>query len=378
MVSPMKVLFVLPNVQVGGVERVRLALIEYLTSRGVECCLALRRRRGELLHRALSLCPVVELAPKGIHQFVPALARLLQREQPTHVISAFPDVGTLCWLAIRISRSDACWIHSVHNTLAGGAASRSGLLGSLHYWLENRMAAFDYRRADAIVTVSDGVRDEIIHAYGIAPSRVTTIHNPVVPDDELAKPRRSTSPSQPLKIVAIGRLVRLKGFDVLIQAMSMVHGAWYLDIWGDGPERKHLAGLVEQHGLQNKIALRGYTESPFDIMRGADIYVMSSRHEGLPATLIEALASQCQIVSTDCPHGPHEILQGGKLGKLVPPDDARALAGAIARVVAGEISFAPELLLVRAKDFTRATCGARWENLLRNVGGGSNAAPSAE
>src|SRR5699024_6372675 len=163
-------------------------------------------------------------------------------------------------------RSDAYWVHSAHNT-HGGVATRGGVLGPAHYWLENRMAAFNYRRADAVVTVSDGVRDEIVHAYGIASSRVTTIHNPVIPDAEIAKPYHSRSPSRPWKIVAVGRLVRQKGFDVLIQAMSMVPGAWHLDIWGDGPERKSLIALVEQYGLKNKVALRGYTESPFDVMR---------------------------------------------------------------------------------------------------------------
>lgn len=363
----MKVLFILPNVAIGGVERVRLALMQQFVADGIECLLALRRCRGELIDQIRSVVPVHELAPRGIHQLIPALVRLIRRENPTHVVSAFSDVGVLTWIALRMSRSHAKWIHSADNTHSA-VASRSGLWGMLRSLVENRMAGFTYRRVDATVAVSHGIRQEILKWYGVSPLRVTAIYNPVVPGDELLKVNREENTGRSVwKIVAVGRLVRQKGFDVLVRAMADVPGIWCLDIWGEGPEYSNLRNLIRQYGLEEKVNLRGYTSQPFEVMRDADIYVMSSRHEGLGNTLIEALACQCQVVATDCPHGPREILEGGKLGQLVPVGDSSALAGAITNLIEGKIRVDPILLLDQAAHFSRAESCHQWGTLLRSL-----------
>lgn len=361
----MKVLFVLPNIAVGGVERVRLTLIEYLSARGIECRLALRECRGELLERARSLAPVDELAPGGIHQFVPSLVRLIRQEQPTHIVTAFPDIGVLACLALRLARVRVKWIHSVHDAQSIVAA-KPGTFGRLRHRVEVWMAGFVSRHADAVVAVSDGIHQDVLRMYAIAPSRVFTLYNPAVSDDQLVPCRTSTRRGV-CRIVAVGRLSPQKGFDVLIKAMVRVPGAWSLEIWGDGAQRSALDELITRLGLRDRIHLRGYTPEPFSVMRNADLFVLSSRHEGLPGVLIEALACGCQIVASDCLHGPREILQDGKLGKLVRVDDVAALADAITRAVEGKSHVDSALLLERAGEFTRSTCCARWEDLLRRV-----------
>ena len=361
----MKVLFVLPNIAVGGVERVRLTLIEYLSARGIECRLALRECRGELLERARSLAPVDELAPEGIHQFVPSLARLIRHEQPTHIVTAFPDIGLLTWLALRLARGRAKWIHSVHDAQSI-VATKPGTLGHLRHRVEVRMAGFVFRHAHAVITVSDGIHQDVLRMHAVAPSRVFTLYNAAVPDDELV-PRRVSTRRGACRIVAVGRLSPQKGFDVLIKAMARVPGAWSLEIWGDGAQRSTLAELIARLDLRDRVHLRGYTPEPFSAMRDADLFVLSSRHEGLPGVLIEAIACGCQIVASDCLHGPREILQDGKLGELVRVDDVAALADAVTRAVEGTSHVDPALLLERARDFTRSTCCARWEDLLRRM-----------
>lgn len=363
----MKLLFVLPNIAIGGVERVRLTLIEYLASKGIECRLALRKGEGKLLDRARALTAVDDLAPHGLYQFVPSLVWLIRREKPTHVITAFPDIGILTWVAMRIAGGRTKWVHSVHDTQAA-VASRPDRSGRLRYMIERRMAAFCYRHADAVITVSEGIRREILREYKVSPSRITTLHNPAVPDEMLSWQRPLLGEKgAACRIVAMGRLAHQKGFDVLIRAMAGVPGSWQLDIWGDGGEGPKLRALSEGLGLQDKIRFCGSTMDPFGVLREADLFVLPSRHEGLPGVLIEALACQCQIVATDCPQGPREILQEGRFGELVPVDDVPALATAVTRAVEGVSPVSTGLLRERARDFTRSACCARWDSLLRGL-----------
>lgn len=365
--AKMKVLFVLPDLRAGGIERVRLTLIEQFVADGIECHLAVRRCRGELLDRARAMAPVHELAPGGVHQFVPVLAGLVRREKPTHVISAFSDVGFLVWMALRLARSDTKWVHSVDQTHSK-LASRPGAFGQARHWLENRMAGVAYRGANAVVSVSHGLQEEVLTRYRVPQGRVITIYNPVVPREALMWVRSAgNSRERKRSIVGMGRLVPLKGFDLLITAMSAVRGPWRLDVWGSGPQRASLDSLIRASGMQERIRLRGYTDDPYARLREADVFVSASRHEGLGNALVEAMACQCQIVATDCPHGPREILAEGKFGQLVPSDDPVALANAINRVFDGDFFVEPSLLLERAHAFTSGESCSRWIGLLRSL-----------
>lgn len=356
----MKILFVLPRMVSGGVERVTLSLIAELSKLGHECVLALRSAHGELLGEARSLVPVHEVAPDGLHQFVPYLCRLIREWQPTHVVTAFADVAAMTWIAMRLAGNCPRWIHGVHNTHAQ-ATKRKGFWGGPRYWLDARLASFIYLRADAVVAVSEGVRKEIVDWFHVAPQKVTTIYNPVVPEAQLREvqePRHS--PDQPFTIVAIGRLVHQKGFDTLITAMQDVRLPCRLDVWGDGQERQRLQALIAAQGMTDAIRLCGYTADPYRVLRDADLFVLPSRYEGLPTALIEALACQCQIVATDCPHGPREILQDGELGQLVPVGDVSALSGCIRDAVGRVRDVAPGLLLDRAREFTQTAAAIKW------------------
>lgn len=362
----MRVLFVLPRMVAGGVERVTLSLIRELQSRGVECALALRQGLGEFLPEARSLCEVHEVAANGMQQFVPGLVSLLRRWQPTHVVTAFSDVGALTGLAIRLSGQPSRWIHGVHNSHALVTARR-GLVGRLRYAVDRWCAAFVYRKADAVVAVSEGVRQEVLQQFHCEPARAITIYNPVVREDALlARPTALRARDDPPRLVALGRLTRQKGFDLLIQAMAKVDGPWQLDIWGDGPDAPMLQALIDAKGLQGRIRLQGITDQPFAILRQADLFVLSSRFEGLPTVLIEAVACQCAIVATDCPQGPREILDQGRFGLLVPPEDVEALARGISQAL-HQPPCPPADLLARARLFTSGIAGHQWMTLLSRL-----------
>lgn len=363
----MKVIFVLPNAAIGGVEKVRLALMRHFVDIGIECHLALRKRQGELLSEIPSAVRIHELAPTGMYEFIPTLIRLLRKEKPTHIITAFPDIGVLVWASLTLTRSYTKWIHSADNTHSS-VAWRYGYLGRLRSRAENCMTAFIYKHSDAIVAVSNGVRDEILENYKVSPSRVKTIYNPVIDYSKLLPISRDRlDKSKQVNIVTLGRLVKQKGVDVLIEALATLPGNWRLDIWGDGPEYPNLDNLIRHYGLEKKIRLRGYTSKPIEILREADIFVMASRHEGLGNTLIEALACQCQVIATDCPHGPKEILMEGILGQLVPVENPESITKAIIRIMDGSEYVEPKLLANRAAHFSRTESCEQWVNLLASL-----------
>lgn len=367
--SGIKVLFVLPRMVSGGVERVTLSLAREFREDGIDCSLALRKAHGELLDEAQSLMPVHELAAGGMQQFIPALTRLLRDLQPSHVITAFNDISLLTLIALKQAKSSARLVHGIHNTHAIIAA-RPNFTGKARHYVENRMAAFVYARADALVAVSEGIRQEAIHDFGVASARVSTIYNPVVSAADIRTGRHDDkAESRTVKLVSIGRLTHQKGYDVLIQAMAFVatDRPWQLEIYGNGEDQEALAGLIKQQGLQERIRLCGYTADPFSSMAAADIFVFPSRYEGLGIVLVEAMACGLQIVASDCPHGPAEILKDGQLGLLVPPENPRALAEALVSAIERRHYIAPALLQARAMDFTLTTAARQWEQLLQSL-----------
>jgi len=219
-----------------------------------------------------------------------------------------------------------------------------------------------------VVAVSNGVADSIAEGIGVSRSAITTIYNPVVsPELDALKSQAPDHPwftdNGPPVILGCGRLIELKGFMVLIKAFArLVERQQYrLIILGKGPQKKELETLVARLGLQGKVSLPGHTDNPFAFMSCAKLFVMSSRTEGLPTALIEALACGCPCVSTDCPSGPAEILQGGAIGPLVPVGDHAALADAMAQTLNNPPD--KQKLLVRAGFFSAERAVKMYEAL---------------
>lgn len=359
----MKILFILPRMVSGGVERVTLRLVAGLQARGYECAFALRRAYGEFLPEAEALCTVHEVAAGGLHQFVPNLAKLIKTWQPSHIVTAFADVGALTHLAIKQSGLQPYWVHGVHGT-HDAVTANPGLKGRLRYQLDQYFAAWVYRKADKVVAVSHGVRDDILQRFKVDTNKVVAIYNPVLDESQLIPRVRSGGFASPPKIVALGRLTRQKGFDILIEAMKQVPQPWLLEIWGDGEERAALQSQIEANELQAHIILCGHTHQPLEVLRRADVFVLSSRWEGLPTVLIEALCGQAIIVSTDCPHGPAEILENGRYGVLVANESSKELAVGIKKILSQAPPAGQMEMLEKATSFSVNIAVQVWGNIL--------------
>ena len=361
----MKVLFVHSRMVGGGIERVTLTLIEEFQKRDIECRLALRRAQGDFIDEANALTDVVELAGSGMRQFVPRLSGLIRNFQPTHIVTAMPDVTLLTLVARWRAGSGARVVQGVHLTQAR-VAHPSGLRGWLRNKFERTLGWFAYRRVHSAVAVSEGIRRELIDEFGVAEDRAVLIYNPIIRDEFIGGRRADSDAAAPgTRFVGIGRLSRQKGFDVLVRALTGVEGDWRLDIYGGGAEQDALAALVDSSGLQSRVSLRGHTDNPYRVLDEADWMIMPSRFEGFGVVLVEAMARGVPAIASDCPHGPREILNDGRFGILVPPDDVAALETALREVVDGLHRVDHDPLRRRAMDFTVSKSVKKWLELLQ-------------
>ncbi|MDD5216854.1 MAG: glycosyltransferase family 4 protein [Candidatus Omnitrophica bacterium] len=167
---------------------------------------------------------------------------------------------------------------------------------------------------------------------------VKVIPNPVEIETNVDE-KSSADPKTHKNILAMGRLVSQKGFDMLIRAFSTIANKnpnWSLTIWGEGPLRLDLESLIYNLGLHERVHLPGLTDNVFREMHQADLFVLSSRYEGFPNVLLEAMACGLPVISFDCQSGPKELIQNKVNGILVTAGDVNALASEMDRLMTEE------------------------------------------
>ncbi len=190
-------------------------------------------------------------------------------------------------------------------------------------WLASRAAAHVLQTEGSRAALPPDFRDRAV----VIPNPVEPLPNAILPG------------GRPCSLVAVGRLTPQKGFDLLIAAFAQVahsHPEWHLTIFGDGAERGVLEQQVADLSLADRICLAGTTKAPCGWRAGADAFVLSSRFEGFPNVLGEAMAAGLPVVAFDCPWGPADLIEDGISGLLVAPEDVNALAAALDRVLGSE------------------------------------------
>jgi glycosyltransferase involved in cell wall biosynthesis len=372
--GPGPVRFVLQHAWgMGGTIRTTLTMAEHLADhRDVEV-VSVIRRRDEPFFPFPPRVPVTALEKRSrILSRLPSL--LVHPEDYAYpACSLQTDVALWRWLR-SLEGGAVVTTRPAFNLLASRLAPEGVVtVGQEHQHLaihRPRLAADirrHYGRLHALTTLTTQDEADYGRLLGGSRTRVQAIPNPVPASDAPA-----ADPDAKV-VIAAGRLNLQKGFDLLVPAFAEVarrHPDWRLRIYGSGPERGRLQAQIDELGAGDTIALLGRSERLGEAMAEASIFALSSRWEGFPMVLLEALGSGLAVVSFDCPTGPGDIVRDGREGALVPPEDVGALAAALDGLIgdpARRRAFA-DAARRRAGDFDIAAVGARVEALLAQLG----------
>lgn len=333
-----RTLFVINSLTGGGAERVMATLLSASSRMQPRRSITLALLdRETIAYEPPAEVRLVQFDCKGrLLPSIIVLRKLVDRLQPDTVLSFLTRANVANVMATQ-GRPPACIISERVNT---SAHFRSGFGAVIAKALVRRF----YRRADHVISVSDGVSDDLARNFRVSPSRMSVIANPVdhAAIEAMAGEAPALAPDRPY-IVAAGRLVPNKNFAMLIDAFAQSKLTGDLVILGEGPLRGALEEQVRALGLEERVHLPGFVENPFAIIARATLFAMPSNVEGFPNGLVEAMACGRPIVSTNCPSGPSEILLGCPrlavtcttycpAGAVVPPGDRSLFAAALRAV----------------------------------------------
>lgn len=324
----------------GGIEQVTTNLIRSFIDRGLKVDLVLNFPGLLFLWQTPPELRVIDLKAQPIYKRLPNLVRYLRQEQPKVLLSANHYANEVALLAKRISGVSTKVVVTEQTTLSREAKNTSPL--RFRHWAP-LAAKLIYPSADSIITVSQGVTEDLVNITGLPKSRFQIIYNPVVTPEQLKKAKEPVdhpwfAPGELPVVIGAGRLEKQKNFANLITAFAKARKVRpaRLVIFGDGSLRSQLQELIHELGLDNDVEMPGFVENIDAYLSKSAVFVLSSDWEGLPTILIQALAVGTPVVSTDCPSGPSEILDNGKYGEIVRVNDSEALAEKILNVLSGK------------------------------------------
>jgi glycosyltransferase involved in cell wall biosynthesis len=367
-----KLVFHVPSLIGGGAERVWVLMANEMARRGHHTTLLVWNALGpnrqhvsadvQLVDFGMPLFGGERFGKPATLRGLLRMAIFLRHHKPDAVFSAPEFANLMTALALRLSGSRAKFFPSFH----AAASLRDSRTGSE---LARRFSGLMARRATRAIAVSQGIAGDL--SRNIGQDKIAVIHNPLPPastlpiDDTpwlraMAEARAASVPV----IVTAGRLNLVKDQKTLITAFALLrqNGPAKLVILGDGPLRADLTALVDQLGLAGDVLLPGFVPDIRQGLAAADLFVLTSTSEGFGNVIVEAMAVGVPVVSTDCPHGPREILENGALGGLAPVGDAAAIAAAMTQMLANPTP--ADLLQQRAADFSSQRIGDRYEALL--------------
>lgn len=339
--------FLLPSLRGGGAERVVMDLARQAADEGHAVDMVVLNRAGAVVDDLGPGVRMVELGRSRAAFALPAMIGYLRHARPRAMLTTLEHTNVLAVIAARLVPGAGAAPRT--RVVVREANTVSEDLVGLKGRAVRALMRVAYRSADAVVAVSLGVARSLEAELGLNPERVRVILNPVITPRVLAGAKEPVghawfAPGEPPVILGVGRLTEQKGFDTLVKAFATLRASrpCRLIILGEGELRPELEALARDLGIEADVDLAGFVGNPFPYMANCAVFVLSSRWEGLPNVLIQAMAVGAKVVASDCPSGPAEVTDGGTLAPLVPVDDVAALAAAMSATLEREASELPE------------------------------------
>jgi glycosyltransferase involved in cell wall biosynthesis len=356
----------------GGPERDTVLLCNALAAEGVRVTILALREGGPLRPLVDPAVQVVIVPGHRMRYAVPGLRRVIRALAPSIVVSSgIPSLNLATLVAVRTlprgRRPKVILREAAVPSMARHDPSRSNRIAY-------RILRHLYRRADRIITLTDQAKRELVQNFSVPEGLISVMHlSAVIPPslvERMSQWDGETGRERDL-IVCVGRLSREKDHRTLLRAMALMplERSWHLAIVGVGPERAALEAFAHSHGVANRTVFTGWVPDAYDWIMRARVLVLPSNYEGLPCVIMEALACGTPVVSTDCPYGPREILDGGRYGTLIPVGNAVAMAAAIEAT----LDHVPDrsFLMRRGFEYTAERAAARFLEILADVEPGS-------
>lgn len=327
----------IPSYVGGGAERMGVFVAEALANAGYKTDLVVSCSHGELRDRLRNAPPkgveLVDLEASTEFLALPQYLGYLKRRKPKLVISLVHTSNLTSGLG-RWLNKQVKTVVTIHSTVIREPDDQ----WFFRRYFGHKPEGCLYRHCEKVIAVCDGLAREVETAFNLDANSVGRIYNPMLNNahqDDAIAPEHETIFEKPV-VLGVGRLVKLKNFDQLIDAFAHSasnHNANLL-ILGEGPERDPLTERIKARSLEGRVFLPGWTPQPGAYMRRAHSVALTSRFEGFGLVCVEALAAGAGVISVDCPHGPREILDHGRLGRLIEPNDIEAFAAAITEELA--------------------------------------------
>ena len=355
----------------GGAEKMTVILANELHRRGHKVVFCVRYNYGETRHLLDDGIPVLDMKVSETSKIkknlknVVYLRRLMTKGKFDVLLCVTAEMSQVAMVASWLNPGRMPVVAVIHNTLSQETHSFQKIRSRLFPLMDKSM--------DGVIAVSEAVREDYIRLCKADESHVFTAYNPVVFEEIFRMAGEKTGhpwlePSRQWKtLVLAGRLSYQKNHQLMFQALRRLRaeGDWRLILLGTGELEEELRQLSSHLQIGEWVDFRGYVKNPYAYFAAADCVVLSSRFEGLPTVLIEALACGSAIVSVDCPSGPREILGDGVYGTLVPTGDSRALAEGIKEAVSREPD--REKLMRRSLDFSVEKSADRYVEIIDHI-----------
>jgi len=368
------VVFFIGSLQAGGTEaKLARNFLPHLKERGkIVPKLLLLQERGEFLDvlpEDIEKLTLNERADTNMVRIIPRLKDALLKLKADVVISCMWYPAIISHMTRKFGFAN--FKHVIHDTVNMTEYINDEFRSERYKLLKVFLFRRAYANADAVIVNSRGIKSDLVNNFKLPEGNLYTIYNPLNKEmiARMAAEESALAMDAPL-VVSVGRLIYQKGFDTLLHAFRKVRNNCpaKLLILGIGGDKEKLISLVEALNLQTDVRFMGFHHNPFRFMKEATVFCLASRYEGFPNVVLEAMTLGVPTVVTDCPSGPSEILDKGKYGILVPPDNPDALADALIRVLRDKElrKTLSELSLKRSMDFGFDSSFEAYENIIMN------------